>query len=250
MPFSFLFLDGVSVFFMGCCMDMVDTAIKQAGDKFIPLGNAVANELKLRTDTKLFFVGGSVRDSVLNALFSKQYDSKDIDVILSKKQDFGHNPNITFMRRNSLGGVKLRTRNFGTIDVFQYYVDNPCFIVSDIFDFNCNAIYYSHNEKCIIATPHFYNFILNKTLDLEKVIYVPNGIEYRYDVAALTSRALKFQIEFRERYDLNLRLSENILYMIYNLDKTKEQQMIEYTKSKAGSIDLQNKILSEYQKLR
>ncbi len=52
---------------------------------------------------------------------------------------------------------------------------------------------------------------------------------------------LKFQIEFRERYDLNLRLSENILYMIYNLDKTKEQQMIEYTKSKAGSIDLQNK---------
>ena len=186
----------------------------------------------------------------MNALFSKQYDSKDIDVILSKKQDFGHNPNITFMRRNSLGGVKLRTRNFGIIDVFQYYVDNPRFIVSDIFDFNCNAIYYSHNEKCIIATPHFYNFILNKTLDLEKVIYVPNGIEYRYDVAALASRALKFQIEFRERYDLNLRLSENILYMIYNLDKTKEQQMIEYTKSHAGSIDLQNKILSEYQKLR
>ena len=91
---------------------------------------------------------------------------------------------------------------------------------------------------------------MNKTLDLEKVIYVQNGIEYRYDVAALISRALKFQIEFRERYDLNLRLSENILYMIYNLDKSKEQQMIEYTKSHAGSIDLQNKILSEYQKLR
>ena len=50
---------------------------------------------------------------------------------------------------------------------------------------------------------------------------------------------LKFQIEFRERYDLNLRLSENILYI--NLDKTKEQQMIEYTKSKIASIDLQNK---------
>ena len=231
-------------------MDMVDTAIKHAGDKFIPLGNAVANELKLRTDTKLFFVGGSVRDSVLNALFSKQYDSKDIDIILSKKQDFTRNPNITFMRRNSLGGVKLQTKNFGIIDVFQYYVDDPRFIVSDIFDFNCNAVYYSHNEKCIRPTAHFYNFILNKTLDLEKVIYGSNGIEYNYRVSALASRALKFQIEFRERYNLNLRLSENVLYMIYNMDKTQEEQMIEYTKSKAGSIDLQNKILSEYQKLR
>lgn len=231
-------------------MDMVDTAIKQAGDKFILLGNAVANELKLRTDTKLFFVGGSVRDSVLNALFSKQYDSKDIDIILSKKQDFTRNPNITFMRQNSLGGVKLQTKNFGIIDVFQYYVDDPCFIVSDVFDFNCNAVYYSHNEKCIRSTPHFYNFILNKTLDLEKVIYGSNGIEYNYRVSALASRALKFQIEFRERYNLNLRLSENVLYMIYNMDKTQEEQMIEYTKSKAGSIDLQNKILSEYQKLR
>ncbi len=231
-------------------MDMVDTAIKQAVDKIIPLGNAVANELKLRTDTKLFFVGGSVRDNVLNELFSKQYNSKDIDIILSKKQDFTRNPNITFMRQNSLGGVKLQTKNFGIIDVFQYYVDDPCFIVSDVFDFNCNAVYYSHNEKCIRPTPHFYNFILNKTLDLEKVIYGSNGIEYNYRVSALASRALKFQIEFRERYNLNLRLSENVLYMIYKMDKTQEEQMIEYTKSKAGSIDLQNKILSEYQKLR
>lgn len=238
------------MFYMGCCMESFDTAIKVAAGKIIPLGNAVANELMIQPDTKLFFVGGLVRDHVLNELFSKQYNSKDIDIILSKKQDFTRNPNITFMRQNSLGGVKLQTKNFGIIDVFQYYVDDPCFIVSDVFDFNCNAVYYSHNEKCIRPTPHFYNFILNKTLDLEKVIYGSNGIEYNYRVSALVSRALKFQIEFRERYNLNLRLSENVLYMIYNMDKTQEEQMIEYTKSKAGSIDLQNKILSEYQKLR
>lgn len=232
------------------CMSVVDTAIKKAGNKIIPVADAVANELKLSSGTKLFFVGGSVRDGVLNELFSGKYDSKDIDIILSKKQDFKDNPNIVRMRRNSLGGIKLQTKNFGVIDVFQYYMDNPDLLVCDIFDFNCNVIYYSHNERCIVATPHFYNFVLSKTIDLQRVIYGKNGIEYNYAVSALTSRALKFQIEFRERYNLQLKLSSNVLYMIYNLDENQEQEMVKYTKAKAGSVDLQNKIISEYQKLR
>ncbi len=232
------------------CINDIDAAIKKTRDKIAPVADAVVDELKLSSGTKLFFVGGSVRDRVLNELFSGNYDSKDIDVILSKKQDFTRNPNITFMRQNSLGGIKLQTKNFGVIDVFQYYLDNPDLLVCDIFDFNCNAIYYSHYEKRIYATLHFYNFILSKTIDLQRVIYGKNGLEYSYPVSSLASRALKFQIEFCERYGLKLKLSANVLYMIYNMDKTQEQKMIEYTKAKAGSIDLQNKILSEYQKLR
>ncbi len=231
-------------------LEDVENAIQRATLKIVPVIDDVAHELKIKENDDLYVVGGFVRDAVLAALTNKDYTSKDFDLILPNRPNFDENPNVIWKKENSLGGLKIGTRNFPEIDVFQKSATNPQLIVGQFFDFNCNSIYYSHRIKQLFPSAHFYGFTSNKIIDFLQVYYTENGIEQRYSNSWMVSRALKFQIQFKHKYGFETKLSPNILYLLYEMDKKTEQEMFDYTKIKVKSESMQKQIINEYKRLK
>ena len=231
-------------------LEDVENAIHRARQKIAPVADSVAQELNIGKHDDLFIVGGFVRDHVLAALTNKETDSKDLDLIIPNRPDFDNNQNVLWKKENSMGGIKLGTKSFSEIDVFQPSASQVKMIVDEFFDFNCNALYYSHRQKQIFPSFYFYCFTSNKTINFEHYIYTKDGIEQRYNYESMISRALKFNVMFREKFGIETKLSPEILYLLYNMDKDTEQKMFEYTKIKVKNQELQNKIINEYKKLK
>ena len=231
-------------------LEDVENAIDRAKLKIAPVADSVAKELNIGKYDDFFIVGGFVRDNVLAALTNKKTNSKDLDLIIPKRPVFDNNPNILWKKENSMGGIKIGTKNFQEIDIFQSSADNVQMVVGQYFDFNCNALYYSYFSKQIFPSFYFYCFTSNRTINFENYIYTNEGIEQRYNCESMISRALKFQISFREKFSMETKLSSEILYFIYNMDKETEKKMFEYTKSKVKNQELQNQIINEYKNLR
>ena len=227
----------------------VENAIRKANKKIALVADAVAKELNISETDDLFIVGGFVRDNVLSALSGKENVSKDIDLILPERPVLENNPNILRKRKNSLGGTKICTKNFPEIDIFQPYTTRVDLIVVKYFDFNCNALYYSHYQKQIFPSVYFYGFTSDRVIDFVNYIYGENGIEQRYGKASMVARALKFKVMFHENFGIETKLSSNILYLLYNMDKQTEQEMFNYVGNKVKSKEIQNKIISEYNRL-
>ena len=224
----------------------VENAIIKARDKIAPVADAVAQDLNIGKDNDLFIVGGFVRDNVLAAWSGKENVSKDIDLMLSERLDLENNQNIVRKRANSMGGLKIGTKNFPEIDIFQYNATSQQLMLGEYFDFNCNALYYSHSSRNIFASSRFYDFMSRKMIDLLNFII----LEQKYPEHSVVSRALKFQAQFQEKYGLSVKLSEDILGILHNMDKDTEQKMFEYTKAKVKNQALQNKIINEYNRLK
>lgn len=231
-------------------LEDVEDAIKRATLKIAPVVDDVANELNIGKRDNLYVVGGFVRDAVLGGLTNRDYISKDLDLILPKRPNFDKNPNVLWKKENSLGGLKIGTKKFPEIDIFQESATNPQLIVGQFFDFNFNALYYSHYQKQIFASAYFYGFTSNKVINFENYIYTSDNIEQRYQNSWMISRALKFQIQFREKFGIETKLSPVILYMLYEMDDGAEQEMIDYTKIKVQSEVMRNKIINEYKRLK
>ena len=235
-------------------LEQVEDARKKARNKIASVADVVVKELNIGKKDDLFIVGGFVRDNVLAELTGKKTDSKDLDIILPKRPFFENNPNIIWKKENSLGGIKIGTKSFSEIDIFQPGVTDVRLMVGEYFDFNCNTLYYSHLHKDIFIAAGFYGFTSSKEINFEHYIYTPigskNGIEQRYGISSMISRALKFQIMFREKFGFETKLSPEILYLLYKMKKDTEQEMLDYTKVKVKSKDLQDKIINEYKRLR
>ncbi len=227
----------------------IENAIQRANKKIAPVADSVAQELNISKNDDLFIVGGFVRDNVLSALSGKENVSKDIDLILPKRPVLENNPNILRKRKNSLGGTKICTKNFSEIDIFQPYTTAVDLIVGKYFDFNCNGLYYSHYQKQILPSVYFYGFTSDRIIDFVNYIYGKNGIEQRYGEASMVARALKFKVMFHENFGIETKLSSNILYLLYNMDKQTEQEMFNYVGNKVKTKEIQNKIISEYNRL-
>lgn len=228
----------------------IENAIRKANDKIAPVADAVAKELNIGKTDDLFIVGGFVRDNVLASLSGKKSVYKDIDLILPKRPVLENNPNILKQRKNSLGGTKICTKNFSEIDVFQQNTTTVDLIVGKYFDFNCNALYYSHNQKRIFPSIYFYGFAADKVINFENYIYTKYGIEQRYGHETMVARALKFKVMFRENFGIETTLSPAVLSFLCTMDKNTEQKMFEYIKAKVKNQVLQNKIISEYKRLK
>ncbi len=231
-------------------LEDVENAIYRARQKIAPVADSVAKELNIGKHDDLFIVGGFVRDNVLAELTNKETDSKDLDLILPKRPDFDNNPNILWKKENSMGGIKIGTKKFPEIDIFQPSANDVQMMVGEYFDFTCNALYYSHRQKQIFSSFYFYCFTSGRTIQFENFIYTDNGIGQRYTNESMISRALKFQVMFREKFGMETKLSPEILYILYTMDKDTEQKMFEYTKLKVKNQELQNNIINEYKKLR
>lgn len=198
----------------------------------------------------LCVVGGAVRDCVLGNLVGHETISKDFDVILPMRPKLNNNPNIISWRTNSLGGLKIKTKNIGTIDVFQHYTDEPEHIIANYFDFNCNSLYYRMHDNKIIESIFFDEFLESKTISPQHVIYDETGGTALYGKPQTVMRALKFQIQFNEKFNFKTNLSSDILYMIYNMNRDDEKSMERYMISHIHDVRLQQKILQSYQKVR
>lgn len=228
----------------------IDDAIKKANKKVSQVADSIKQELQLK-DNDFYLVGGFVRDSVMSSLYGeKDVVSKDFDIIFPKKPNLQNNPNIIWKKENSFGGIKLGTKNFSEIDIFNEYTSDPYIMVGLYFDFTCNSLFYSHYYRQISPSVYFYDFIGRKVIDLVNFVYVKDGAETRYSEESMVSRALKFQIQFKEKFGIETNLSKNILYFLYNMDKDTEQKMFEYTRAKVKNQELQNKIINEYKNLR
>ena len=227
----------------------VENAIQRATLKIAPVIDDVAHELKIKENDDLYVVGGFVRDNVLAALTGKKITFKDLDLIMPERPVLENNQNILRKRKNSLGGTKICTKNFPEIDIFQPYTTTVDLIVGKYFDFNCNALYYSHYQKQILPSVYFYGFTSDRIIDFVNYIYGKNGIEQRYGKAAMVARALKFKVMFHENFGIETKLSSNILYLLYNMDKQTEQEMLNYIGNKVKTKEIQNKIISEYNRL-
>ena len=228
----------------------VESAINRARKKIAPLVDGVVNDLILPKNTDVFAVGGFVRDAVLSELTNTQFDPKDIDLILSKKPDFSQNNNILWKQENSFGGIKLGLKNFPVVDIFDKYFDYPAIIVGQYFDFNINSIFYHNKTQQILAAAPFYAFTSNKTIELESYLISGDKLKTLYQDPSLVSRALKFQVLFREKFGIESRLSSTILYLLYNMDKRTEQKMLKYTQQKVKDKNIRNQIIENYYRIK
>ena len=208
----------------------------------------VASVLNVRD---MCVVGGAVRDCVLGKMSGKNTKPKDLDIILPAPiVQPQKNPNIIGMRKNSLGGVKLYVKNFGTVDVFQQYTENPASIIANYFDFNCNSLYYRMHDNTIQPSAFFLEFLESRTIREQNMAYTNGGINGMYGLPQTVMRALKFQILFSEKYNLEIDLSDDLLYQIYNMKTSDEREMKKYMASHVMDKKLQTQILASYQKIR
>ena len=208
----------------------------------------VASALNVRD---MCVVGGAVRDCVLGKMSGKNTKPKDIDIIFPTPiVQPQKNPNIIGMRKNSLGGVKIYVKNFGTVDVFQQYTENPEAIIANYFDFNCNSLYYRMHDNTIQPSVFFLEFLESRTIREQNMVYTNGGINGMYGLPQTVMRALKFQILFSEKYNLETELSDDLLYRIYNMKTSDEREMKKYMASHVANKQLQKKILENYLQIK
>jgi hypothetical protein len=231
-------------------LEDVEQAIRRANKKIDPVVDGVVNDLNLPKNTECFAVGGFVRDAVLCELTNTKFKPKDIDLILSKKPDLSQNQNVLWKQENSFGGIKLGLKNFPEVDIFNKEFDWPDIVVGWYFDFNVNSLFYHNRSQQIFAAAPFYAFTSNKTIELENYRTANNKFETLYKDSALVSRALKFQVLFREKYGIDARLSWTILHLLQNMDKQTEQEMFKYTQQKVKDENLRNKIIENYYSIK
>ena len=231
-------------------LEDVEQAIRRANKKIAPVVSSVVNELNLPKNTDVFAVGGFVRDAVFCELTNTKFEPKDIDLMLSKKPDFSQNNNILWKQENSFGGIKLGLKIFPEVDIFDKYFDYPAIIVSQYFDFNINSIFYNNKTQQILAAAPFYAFTSNKTIELESYLISGDKLKTLYQDPSLVSRALKFQVLFREKFGIESRLSSTILYLLYNMDKQTEQKMLKYTQQKVKDKNIRNQIIENYYRIK
>ena len=228
----------------------VENAIVRAKKKIAPVVDDVVNDLKLPKNTDVFAVGGFVRDAVLGELTNTKVESKDIDLILSQKPDFSENQNVLWKQENSFGGIKLGLKNFPEVDIFNKEFDWPDIIVGWYFDFNINSLFYHNRSQQILAAAPFYAFTSNKTIELETYLISGDKLKTLYQDPSLVSRALKFQVLFREKYGIDARLSWTILYLLQNMDKQTEQKMLKYTQQKIKDDNLRKQVIEQYYNIK
>ena len=77
-----------------------------------------------------------------------------------------------------------------------------------------------------------------------------DGVETLYKKSSIVSRALKFQILFREKFGIDAKLSPMILYLLYNMNKSTEQEMFKYTMQKIKDEKLQKQVIEQYYKIK
>lgn len=231
-------------------LEDVEQAIVRAKKKIDPVVDGVVNDLNLPKNTECFAVGGFVRDAVLCELTNTKFKPKDIDLILSKKPDFAENQNVLWKQENSFGGIKLGLKNFPEVDIFDKEIDWPDMMVGQYFDFNINSIYYYNRTRQIFAAAPFYGFTSNKTIELVNYRIESDKFKTLYKEPSLVSRALKFQVLFREKYGIDAKLSWTILHLLKNMDKQTEQEMFEYTQLKVKEENLRNKIIENYYRIK
>jgi len=196
-------------------------------------------------------VGGAVRDCVLGQLSGHDIKPKDLDIILpSPLVNIADNPNITRMRQNSLGGIKCEVKDFGIVDIFQYYTSNPENIIAQYFDFNCNSLFYRMKDNKITASVFFYEFLESRTISLQNILFINNKSIGQYGVPETVMRAIKFQIQFMDKYDIKTKLGFEILHLIHNMTKQDELDMKKYMKSHVMDNKLQKMIWQKYQTIK
>ena len=222
---------------------------------FIPVPvdftNSVLSVASVLRSPDICVVGGAVRDCVLGKLSGHETLAKDLDVILPAPLKHPEkNPNIVGMRKNSLGGAKLYIKNIGVVDVFQHYTENPESIIAGYFDFNCNSLYYRMHDNAIRVSGYFLEFLESKTIRPQNVCFVDNGVEMQYGIPQMVMRAIKFQIQFMEKFNIQTELSSDILAGIYNMTATDEENMKKYMASHVGDTRLKQMILQRYKKIR
>ena len=76
------------------------------------------------------------------------------------------------------------------------------------------------------------------------------NIKTLYQEPSLVTRALKFQVLFREKFGIDARLSSMILYLLYNMDEQTKQEMLKYTQQKIKDENLRKQVIEQYYKIK
>ena len=111
-------------------------------------------------------------------------------------------------------------------------------------------MFYHNRSQQIFAAAPFYAFTSNKIIELENYRAVNNKIETLYKTPSLISRALKFQVLFREKYGIDARLSWTILHVLYDMNKQTEQKMFEYIQQKVKDENLRKQVIEQYYSIK
>lgn len=223
----------------------IKDAFVNAGKRIEPFANSMKQELQI-SDDKFFIVGGFVRDTVVGDFLHTDIESKDYDVVLSKKIDFTNNPNVIWQKQNNFGGLKIATKNIPEIDIFDKYTDRPEYLIAN-FDFNCNMVWYSNEDKSIVSSPLFEDFLMTQTIEPYRFDFF-EGYQ-RYKNEDMAARALKFYAKFNE-YGMKLRF-DGVLYDLFlNMDKRTEKAMFDYINSKIKSDQMKKQMIDTYKKIR
>ena len=213
--------------------DVFEQAKRCAEKNLAPFSQRIANGLGVDS---VCIVGGAVRDCVLAAITKKDFVVKDWDIICPVKPKFHNNKNILSVNKNSFGGNKIFLSGIGIVDVFQFYTNEPQTIIANMFDFNCNSLFFSENK--IQESVLFLHFLETSEL----LVYNP----HKYNPAHFVARALKFQIIFKEQFGIDVKMNYRLLYDLYSLTDIQQQEMQKYISNHIEPYDLQKRVWQKY----
>jgi hypothetical protein len=96
----------------------------------------------------------------------------------------------------------------------------------------------------------FYDFISRKTIEMLIYHYAKHYLYGIYPDYAIVARALKFQVLFYEKYNMNVKLSDNIWYMLMSMDKSAEYDMFQYMRQKVKDENIIAQMIKNYYVLK
>lgn len=220
-------------------MDL-DKAIILAGARLGKIVDGLSVNLGVHN---ICVVGGAVRDTVLGYLTGHNCDFKDIDIMVSAPlTNIDKYPGLLSVNKNTFGGTKLRTRDFGEIDIW-HYDDNTRHSVMRYFDFNCNSLYYDYVTRQLLVSNQFQNFVKSNILDF--------GNSWYGRIESIIIRAIKFYILFNKNFGMNIHFSPRIISHIVDSKKLSDEYFnFELMRLVKKDAELRHDILNMYNSLR
>jgi hypothetical protein len=203
----------------------------------------------LSGEFKWAFVGGFVRDTLMSFLLDKEITSPDIDIaVFGELPKLSLNDEITNIRHNTFGGIKVHSSKYGNIDIWSLncFYDDKSKNIDWIdyltkIDFSINSVVYSYPElKLFLHREWFFSFENRKV----SVLY-ENSPSPELQLIRAIALASKLSLETGVYFKTSQGILNKLNALLKNKNINSYQKLIDYTTDKVITKRWPDSVLTE-----
>lgn len=208
----------------------------------------------LSNRSKWALVGGYVRDTLISNLIDKKIYSPDIDIaVFGKIPELKQNEEIIEINKNTFGGLKVKTRKYGYIDIWS--IDNiQDNIVEksvwenylDKIDFSINSIVFAYPELKLFLHNDWFNSFNNR---LVSKLYQSSPMP---DIQLVRAIALTINLSSKTGriFSTNKEIKKELSRLLIYGDEATYNKLIDYASNKISKNRWSQNVLSELTEIK